>query len=365
MTVVAKAADAAQFLSLIPRMLGYTPTRSLVVVPMSMQRSLGVIRFDLPPDEATDEVTDAVAAAVIGMLCRIDGADAALLAAYAPEPAAGGLPHRALLHAVHRRLHAAGLGTVEALVVAQDGWGSAFDGAVRPLAAIASTPLAGDIAGDQHAGTQLPGSASRRRATHTAMRSLRTALETAAGVGCGDARTDGVARAALRVAAELDDLPALVERMLSADPATLPPMRLALLAWLLSRPALRDIALVQWTAGRAVGEEAVRAQDAWEQGAEYPAELAGVLCGEGTRPDPERLERALQLCRHVAGAAPSRERPGALAAAAWLSWALGRSTHAGVYADRARELDPAHGLAQIVGTMVDAAHLPDWAFHRP
>ena len=30
---VVKAADAAQFLSIVPRMLGYHPTRSLVVIP--------------------------------------------------------------------------------------------------------------------------------------------------------------------------------------------------------------------------------------------------------------------------------------------------------------------------------------------
>ena len=45
---VVKAADAAQFLSIVPRMLGYHPTRSLVVIPFHGGRSLGAMRFDLP-----------------------------------------------------------------------------------------------------------------------------------------------------------------------------------------------------------------------------------------------------------------------------------------------------------------------------
>ena len=45
-----------------------------------------------------------------------------------------------------------------------------------------------------------------------------------------------------------------------------------------------------------------------------------------------------------------------------LSWALGRSTHAALYAERACEVDPEHGLSQIVLSFVQAGHLPDWAF---
>ena len=51
MSLIVKAADAAQFLSLVPRLLGCTPTRSLVLVPMARGRSLGAMRLDLPPEE--------------------------------------------------------------------------------------------------------------------------------------------------------------------------------------------------------------------------------------------------------------------------------------------------------------------------
>ena len=57
--------------------------------------------------------------------------------------------------------------------------------------------------------------------------------------------------------------------------------------------------------------------------------------------------------------------PGALATCAWLAWALGRSTHAELYALEACAIEPEHGLAEIVRSFVHAGHLPDWAFQRP
>ncbi len=87
-------------------------------------------------------------------------------------------------------------------------------------------------------------------------------------------------------------------------------------------------------------------------------------CGRRARPDPDRLVRALTLARRLAAAAPTRVRSGALATSAWLSWALGRSSHAAIYVERALRIDRSHGLAGIVASFIEANHLPDWAF-RP
>ena len=46
MTITVKAASAAQFLALVPRMLGYRPARSLVLIPFAGSRSLGAMRID-------------------------------------------------------------------------------------------------------------------------------------------------------------------------------------------------------------------------------------------------------------------------------------------------------------------------------
>lgn len=371
MPTTVKAADAAQFLSLVPRLLGYTPARSLVVVPMAGHRSVGAMRVDLPPGDDLDTV-ERLASSVVGMVCRIGGAEAFVAVAYSDESAAVGLPHARLVNALGRRAEASGLAFVDALVVASDGWGSHFDPdhpeAGRPLSALETTPPLDlpAVVGDQATGAALPPHrAAERRVVGAAVQSLRTALEVLCGIPSDSARVARVDPAALEAACELDDLPRLFESALRWDAGALPPMRAALLAWCLARPALRDVALVQWATDVIGGEDALEAQRRWEDGAEYPSDLASVMWGEGPRPDPDRLETGVELARHIAALAPKRLRPGALATCAWLSWALGRSTHADRYAQLALEIEPDHGLSDIVRSFVLAGHLPDWAFRRP
>ncbi len=67
MTLTVKAAGAAQFLSLVPRLLGFTPTQSLVLVPMARGRSLGAMRLDLPHED----LVDTVASQAIGASTRL------------------------------------------------------------------------------------------------------------------------------------------------------------------------------------------------------------------------------------------------------------------------------------------------------
>ena len=183
----------------------------------------------------------------------------------------------------------------------------------------------------------------------------------------GDDDLDGrrVDPQALATVCALDDLPTLFEEALGWDAASLEPFDAAALTWCLARPALRDIALVQWCGGMAAGDEALDAQLRWESGEEYPTHLAMQMWGEGERPDPDRLEAALALSRRIAAAAPREVRAGPLATCAWLAWALGRSTHAERYAAMACDIEPEHGLAEIVRSFVHAGHLPDWAFRRP
>ena len=151
---------------------------------------------------------------------------------------------------------------------------------------------------------------------------------------------------------------------LTWDVETLDAGTVAVAVALLNRPAIRDIALLQWAHSIAVGEAALDAQIAWDEGVDYPTHLASIMWGEGPRPTPERLTTALDVVRHLAALAPEASKPGPLAAAAWLSWALGRSTHAEVYAQRALTIDPKHGLSEIVQTFVVAGHLAEWCFTR-
>jgi hypothetical protein len=378
MTTV-KAADAAEFLSVIPRMLGYHPVRSLVLIPFHGSRSLGAMRFDLPDGEP--DAVDRVASTVIGMVCRLPDADAVAAIAYTDATFAegGGMPHLDLAEALERRIDACGLRLTDALCVATDGWGSYLDpacpGAGRPLEQLGSAgPELPDVLeprGDQTSGADLPPvDLAESERVGRALASLQRAVTAL----CGDDADAAAATAededervdprALAAVCLLDDLPGFYEDALAWRPDELDPFHAASLAWCLSRPSLRDVALVQWSGDISGGDEALDAQLRWESGQEYPPDLAMRMWGEGIQPDPERLETALELVRRVAAAAPRESRPGPLAMCAWLSWALGRSTHAEAYASRARDIDPEHGLSEIVLSFVLAGHLPDWAFQR-
>lgn len=377
MPTIVRAADAAQFLSLVPHLLGFVPARSLVVVPMCRGRSLGAMRVDLPSAPTPGPASDAVAATVVGLACRIADADGAMVVVYTDAAVTGILPHRALVESLSDRAEACGLPIADALVVGANGWGSYLDRDLPPgghpltnlVAHDAPDSLPAPPTGDQASGAALPKpDDAARAAVAQAARALDAALAAICGIApsaaAGRAPAPRIDPAALEAACELDDLPALFEQVLDWDPARLAAMRAAMIGWCLGRPALRDVALVQWASDQAGGDVAMDAQRKWEDGAEYPSDLASVMWGEGRRPDPQRLEGALELARVVAALLPKARRAGALAVCGWLAWALGRSTHADRYAAQALRIERRHGLAEIVRSFVAAGHLPDWAF-RP
>ncbi|HYP74111.1 MAG TPA: DUF4192 family protein, partial [Microbacterium sp.] len=188
MSLTVKAADAAQLLSLVPRLLGFVPTQSVVLVPLAQGRSLGAMRVDLPPDD----LIDTVAASAIGMVCRIADADAVVAVVYtdaaiSPRDTPPALPHRALVDAIAARADACGLRMVDALTVARDGWGSHDDpelpAAGRSLdelrvrdadaRALDADGQTDEPVGDQASGAALPRvEPAARRAVSQAMRSL-------------------------------------------------------------------------------------------------------------------------------------------------------------------------------------------------
>jgi hypothetical protein len=357
MTTVIRAAGAADFLALVPRLTGYLPARSVMLVPFAGNRTAGGIRFDLP--DTTDHLElDRITSTLIGLICKVAHTDAVAAVIYTDRAFrdGDGMPHEALARSIIARADLCGLRMSEALCVAADGWGSYLDPQTpaggHPLTeipyddeAFADMPVDADVA----AGAELPGAdlVEKERVAR-----LLGAL-------------DDVSAATPDDPDPLDDLPQLFEDALAWQPEALPAAQSALLVYCLARPALRDIALVQWSADLAKGDAAFDAQLAWADGAPYPPELAATMWGDGPSPDPERLIAALELCRRAAAVAPREVRPGPLSACAWLAWALGRSSHAARYAEAAREIDPHHGMAEIVLTMVGNAHLPEWAFDRP
>lgn len=362
MTSLVRATSPDQFLTVVPRLLGFVPRQSIVLVPFRRGRSRGAMRLDLP---ASDDRVDEIAATMIGLVCRVPEADACAVVVYGDADAARPL----LVEGLLARADACGIRVIEALWVCGTRWGVYGDPAetAAPSPQQLPPPERADdevIAGDQYSGAALdPCDPARAAAISRAAAAFADAARLVA--QGDDAAPSGPLRVdprALSAVCLLDDLPAFVERMLHADPDAADPFEIAVLGWVLARPALRDIALICWVDGVDAGDDAAEAQLRWEEGEDYPAEIAMRLWGEGARPSPARLEHALALTRAVAAGLPEQDRPGPLAVCGWLSWALGRSTHAEVYAEAAVAGEPEHGLAEIVRSFVHAGHLPDWAF---
>lgn len=359
MTTITAARNRTEFLTVVPHLLGMVPRESLVLVPFRRGRSRGALRLDLPPD---DSRLDEIAATMIGLVCRVPEADSCAIVVYAPGPA----PQAQLITRLEHRADACGIRIADALWVDGDRWGAYEVPDAAPDAPTSGTlpSLVGVAALDQFSGTALPSIAPERAAAvAAALDSLGKTVTHLSSANTGPApsasRLDPRALDALDA---LEDLPAFAEQLLQTDAATLGDLEIATLGWVLARPALRDIALIGWIDGIEAGDAAAAAQLAWERGAEYPPAIAMRLWGDGPTPDPERLARALELVRTVAASVPASQRPGALSVCAWVSWALGRSTHAHTYATEALRLDPEHGLSEIVVSLVQAVHLPDWAF---
>lgn len=368
MTTLLHASGSAEFLRMVPALAGFTPRRSIVLLPFHGSRTHGAMRLDLPdPTIDPEEYADIA----IGMVSRVDAADAVAIVVYAdddPQPTRDGLvlPLSITVAELTACAQDAGLRLVDALLVTPEGWTSYLDDDPRltPLDTIATVPdvpLIGDVSGDQHSGADLPTAdlATKERVGRALVDIGRILDHEERGHLTGAENPQAIA--ALVV---LEDLPDFFETLLDS-PESQPPFVTAALLWCLDRPAFRDVALTQWASDLSGGDRTLSAQYAFaELGASMPDEVGDLFLGRGPSPDPERLLLALSVVRLAAARAPRTLRRGPLTLAAWLSWALGRSTHAAAYLDLVREIDPEYGLASLLRTMIGGGLLPEWAFRR-
>lgn len=364
MTTVLHASDSAEFLGIVPTLAGFTPRRSIVLLPFHGSRAEGAMRLD-PPDTSLPPAR--YAAAAVQLLQRVRGTTAAAVVVYTDDhgvatPDGLVLPCAVVVEHLFGALRSAGLRVMDALCVTPSGWSSYLDRepTLHPLDEIGPTPAhpsIGDVSGDQLAGAGIPRvEASERQQVERALDLLSGALD---GEGRLSGREDPQALAALAL---LDDLTGFLDEVLQ-KPGAIPPFAWAALLWCLQRPPLRDTALAQWASDRDGGIRTLQAQLAFTTSASpIPDDIGRVFLGHGPTPDPDRLRRALSVVRHAAARAPRNARPAPLTAAAWLSWALGRATHAGRYLDLAREIDPGYGLAVILDRLLAETALPEWAF---
>ena len=282
-------------------------------------------------------------------------------------------PREDLIERIVDRAHACGVEVTGAHLVCADGWG-AYRAIARPLIRFERIAASAEVSADQHAGTALPRVAKAyRRRVATRLSSCERQLAGLRGAAPGgpeptpDGPGDGAGGPA---ALDVVRLPEAWERVLTDEAGALDAADTALLALSFATPLLRDALLTQWSTDLDGGRTILAWQLAWRPDPSpgpppSPPEGPLRMAGEGRRPDTERLVRGLDLARHVAASAPPRARAGSLAAAGWLAWALGNGTHAGAYADRAREIEPGHGLAGILVSLTDGGRLPGWVLDPP
>ncbi|UIP58161.1 hypothetical protein DSM26151_10320 [Agromyces marinus] len=386
MTTIIRAEAAHDFLALVPHLVGYRPTRSLVCVGFEGSRTAGVLRHDLPPEDRID----AVAAMMLGTLCRLPRVDAVAAVVYGEAAFDGtAMPHRRILETLASRLEEAGFEVRDALCVATDGWGSLFDddlpGGGHPLSMIEQSPAArraafrtrGGLADSPSATVPIPAPGPE---TAAAVRELLDALGDR-----GDRTEDALDRIDAVLGTDSDPL-VLVER-LAAGGITGAPEEYAWMVHLAASPPVRDAIMLQCAFGPLVGELALAAGDvscrcadgepcdadecdaegagvdAHPGGERVDGLLARLILGQSTiRPDADRIGTCLEALCAAIGSAPAGRRSGALCVAAWLAWAIGRGSAAGTLIDLALGEEPEHSMSRLLHGFFGSGALPEWAF---
>jgi hypothetical protein len=389
MTTVVTAANAADFLAIVPHLVGFQPQDSIVFVAFRGRRTCGAMRFDLldvvesGADDAGSAFYKRVATTLVGMLSKLPAVDAVVPVVYTSETfaAAGGSPRSAFVRAVVARFEFSGFEVRDALCVAADGWGSYFDDKCpsrgRPLAEVAASrvlddlpehqvrPL-GDIARWAALPEVTPAECRRVARAVTQLRRRvdgRLLVDSEDGFG-GAAPVDGAAQQQRRADTRLlHDIPVVLEETLDRGCDGLDANSAALVVTLARLPALRDVVMLQWAFDLRIGQSVLADARRFARGAApFDLETAGLMLGRGARPDPERIDRAVEVLKRVTALSPLENRAPLFSMLAWLSWALGRSSVARLFVEAAEEIDASYGFADLMRTVLERGMLPEWAF---
>lgn len=211
---VLKAEGVGELVGAVTALLGYMPSQSLVIAPLTGTRATSAMRVDLPTDA---EVYPAMVAQVMGLTCRVQGVTGFAAVVYTDGTDS---EHEGLAATLLSAASFIGLDVATVAFVTPTTWGEYFEGAARPLDTLPALPgpdLVRD--GDQTSGASLP-----------------------------------VVDEALRVRIFNAPLPhpesvdacALFEDVLTWDVETLDAEKVTVLTGLVSLPIFRDVALSQW-----------------------------------------------------------------------------------------------------------------------
>ncbi len=374
MTAIVKAKNAADFLALVPYLLGFHPQDSIVLVAFCGNRTRGALRFDLPKTDAA-LACKRIATTMIGMLCKLPEVDALVPVVFTDDRFALPIPHRPFLDAVIHRAESAGFLVRDALCVASDGWGDYLDADTphtgHPLDEISASDIGERVpSGARGAlgklGAVTDGAVIPVVDLGTAERVARLMLQYHDAARTSVA--DSVELGQLGLAFGSDDplpvfpLPRLIELAVHLDPARIEDRDAALLLWFLQRPVSRNALMLQFAFGPAAGFRVLFGEQLIDGDGRGVRGSAALVFGEGPRPDPMRITAGIAVLTAVTARAPRSARPAPLCVLAWLHWALGRGSVAGILAEQALTIDPDYGFARLLLGMLDAGRLPEWAF---
>ncbi|MES2094469.1 MAG: DUF4192 domain-containing protein [Actinomycetota bacterium] len=368
MTVILKANGPADLLAMAPPMVGFLPRNSVVLVAFRGKRTCGAMRFDLPAS-ADRIVHKRVATTIVGMFCKLPAVDAALVIVYTDDEFGAGdaIPQAAFAEVIGRRLQLSGFELRESICQAADGWASYFDRDVpaggHPLAEIAESAVARAIEGQRGLFPQPSTTIDRVPRAEKSQRSrMSKRLAAYEKVRQGIQRNQG--ECPPTVLDVLGDIPLFAEGALAWDAAALDADG-ALLVFALQGPPLRDLVMLQWAFGLELGDRLWEGDlhDDSPDGAN--ADSAELLMGFGPRPDPQRIEGAIALMLELTSRTEDAKRPPLLCMLAWLNWALGHGTQAGLHLDEALAIAPTYSMARLLESMTRTGILPEWAFEGP
>jgi len=390
--------DAEGILALVPHLLGFRPSGSLVCVLTSGGSLHATLRIDLPGGGAARRPgrpprpaqhppgpsPEALARRVAGFLGTVKDATGVFLVVYAeppvrpagPEhaglgparPGPAARPWSALVAALGRELEAIGLEVQDAWHVGGGRWRSYLctdpsccppEG--KPLEGIelSETNLQLVLAGSSPRGAE-PGvpeldAAAAPWADPAAVRAAVRAVLDGADPPRRTALLMGWCRLLDADGRDALAVPDLLRR-LRANPEETG----ALLAALHDK-AIRDC--LPSAAGLSAAD-GVAALSAIERGAERARcvrRMADFMLGVSPEtPDWDRLDRLRELCGGLVPAAREQDRCALLCLAAWVEWARGRGTAAGALLDACVAESPDYRLGILLHRLIGSGRMPDW-----
>lgn len=349
---VMKAHRPGEFLAMVPKLLGYNPIHSLVVVGFSQKRTTIAYRLNL------DALGHYQPEDLISHLRKASlESDGAIFLIYTDDelPDEPPLPFTDELIALAIAAHGMGYTTLPAMIVGANAFGVYGDDEHAPqlhslldIQSEDADSLDVEVRENQNSGTELPEVTDEDLAerVHAAVHSSTP-----------------------EKLLEEDDMHSVIvlSGMVKARPNAKKSSQdsaLVVGAAMIEMPMFRDAALITWGWGEVAGTQAMEEGRAYQMSTNVEGvETYEILQGQWKiRPDAANLKAGIGYCKEVAAHLPIEHRAPALFMAGWMEWALGRSSMAAEYLSAAIESDEEYTPARAMQILLEHGFLPEWAY---